>query len=159
MSNAEKLVKLLNEHNFTVSTAESCTGGLISKKITDVSGSSSVFGFGFVTYANEAKQELLDVPRYIINEFGAVSHETALKMSKGAKLKSRSDFSVAVTGIAGPSGGSPQKPVGLVYISCSGKRGSICTKNIFSGSRGEVREQTAEKALSQLIKYIENCLE
>lgn len=144
----EKLVRLLIEKKLTISTAESCTGGLIAKLITDVSGSSSVFGYGFVTYANEAKTKLLGVWEEALELYGAVSEPVAVLMSRGARRNSESDIAISVTGIAGPGGGSDEKPVGLVYISLSTPHGTICRKCNFSGTRDEIRRQTAEFALS-----------
>ena len=115
------LIELLKKNNMTISTAESCTGGLIAKSITDVSGASDVFGYGFVTYANEAKMKLLGVWEDALSEYGAVSEPVAVLMSRGARRVSGSDIAVSVTGIAGPGGGSEEKPVGLVYISLSTK--------------------------------------
>lgn len=156
MELAERLVALLKEKGMTVSFAESCTGGLISKSITDVSGASSCFGYGFVTYANEAKMKLLGVWEDALEQFGAVSEPVAVLMSRGARKKSGSDIAVSVTGIAGPGGGSKEKPVGLVFISLSTKHGTICRKFNFSGSRDEIRNRTCEAAISMAVSYLEN---
>lgn len=150
----EKLVKILKDNNMTISTAESCTGGLIAKMITDVSGSSDVFGYGFVTYANEAKMNILGVWEDALLTFGAVSEPVALLMSRGAKKRSGSDIAVSVTGIAGPGGGTKEKPVGLVYVSLATPDGAICKKCNFSGTRDEIRQQTAEFALNLAYKYV-----
>ncbi len=150
----EKLVKILKDNNMTISTAESCTGGLIAKMITDVSGSSDVFGYGFVTYANEAKTNILGVWEDALLTFGAVSEPVALLMSRGAKKRSGSDIAVSVTGIAGPGGGTKEKPVGLVYVSLATPDGAICKKCNFSGTRDEIRRQTAEFALNLAYKYV-----
>lgn len=154
MSVNEELVKALADKKMTVSTAESCTGGLISKLITDVSGSSDVFGYGFVTYANEAKMKILGVWDEALSQYGAVSRPVAVLMSRGARRVSKSDIAVSVTGIAGPGGGTAEKPVGLVYISLSTPDGTICRKCNFSGTREEVRRQTAEFALNLALKYL-----
>lgn len=154
MSVNEELVKALADKKMTVSTAESCTGGLISKLITDVSGSSDVFGYGFVTYANEAKMKILGVWDEALSQYGAVSRPVAVLMSRGARRVSKSDIAVSVTGIAGPGGGTAEKPVGLVYISLSTPDGTICRKCNFSGTRDEVRRQTAEFALNLALKYL-----
>lgn len=154
MSINEELVKVLTDKKMTVSTAESCTGGLISKLITDVSGSSEVFGYGFVTYANEAKINILGVWDEALSQYGAVSRPVAVLMSRGARRVSKSDIAVSVTGIAGPGGGTAEKPVGLVYISLSTPDGTICRKCNFSGTRDEVRRQTAEFALNLALKYL-----
>ena len=152
----QKLITLLKKNNMTIATAESCTGGLIAKSITDVSGASDVFGYGFVTYANEAKIKLLGVWEDALSEYGAVSEPVAILMSRGARRVSGSDIAVSVTGIAGPGGGSEEKPVGLVYISLSTKYGTICKKSNFSGSRDEVREQTRDTAVEMAVKFLEN---
>ena len=154
MSVNEELVKALADKKMTVSTAESCTGGLISKLITDVSGSSNVFGYGFVTYANEAKMKILGVWDEALSQYGAVSRPVAVLMSRGARRVSKSDIAVSVTGIAGPGGGTAEKPVGLVYISLSTPDGTICRKCNFSGTRDEVRRQTAEFALNLALEYL-----
>ena len=112
----ETLVRILREKKLTVSTAESCTGGLLSSAITEISGSSEVFGFGVCTYANEAKMKLLGVKSETLEKYGAVSEKTAMEMAKGVKELSGSDIAVSLTGIAGPSGGTQEKPVGLVYL-------------------------------------------
>lgn len=154
MSVNEELVKALADKKMTVSTAESCTGGLISKLITDVSGSSDVFEYGFVTYANEAKMKILGVWDEALSQYGAVSRPVAVLMSRGARRVSKSDIAVSVTGIAGPGGGTAEKPVGLVYISLSTPDGTICRKCNFSGTREEVRRQTAEFALNLALEYL-----
>ena len=154
MSVNEELVKVLTDKKMTVSTAESCTGGLISKLITDVSGSSEVFGYGFVTYANEAKINILGVWGEALSQYGAVSEPVAVLMSCGARRVSKSDIAISVTGIAGPGGGTAEKPVGLVYVSLSTPDGTICRKCNFSGTREEVRRQTAEFALNLALKYL-----
>ncbi len=116
------LVSILADNNLTLSTAESCTGGLLSGAITAVPGSSSVFGFGVCTYANEAKMKLLGVRQTTLNNFGAVSGETAMEMAKGIRELSDSDIALSLTGIAGPGGGTDEKPVGLVYL-------GVCTRS------------------------------
>lgn len=152
----KRLVELLIERNMTISTAESCTGGLIAKSITDVSGASSVFGYGFVTYANEAKQKLLGVWEEALMLYGAVSTPVAVLMSRGARRVSGSDIAVSVTGIAGPGGGTKEKPVGLVYISLSTKDGTICKEFHFSGTRDEIRRSVCDAASCMAIRYLEN---
>ena len=152
----QKLIALLKKNNMTISTAESCTGGLIAKSITDMSGASEVFGYGFVTYANEAKMKLLGVWEDALSEYGAVSETVAVLMSRGARRVSGSDIAVSVTGIAGPGGGTETKPVGLVYISLSTKYGTICKKCNFSGTRDEVRSQTRDTAVGMAVKFLEN---
>lgn len=152
---AEKLYNVLKEKKLTVATAESCTGGLIGGALTAVPGMSECYSFGVVTYANEAKEKLLGVNHATLETVGAVSYETACEMAEGALRLSGADLAVAVTGIAGPGGGTSEKPVGLVYIgvACKGRETTAC-KNIFEGSREQVRNQTVCKALELLLEVI-----
>lgn len=150
----ENFINLLKKYNLTVSTAESCTGGLVASAITEISGSSAFFGMGVVTYANEAKMKLLGVKSDTLTAYGAVSEQTAKEMAEGILSLSDSDVSISVTGIAGPTGGTPEKPVGLVYIGISGKFGTFAYENYFSGSRSDVRSQTVEKAFKLAEEYI-----
>jgi PncC family amidohydrolase len=153
---AEKLVILAREKNITFGTAESCTGGLISAAVTDVSGASAVFWGGIVSYDNSVKEHLLGVEHETLATLGAVSAKTAEQMAMGAVRALSVDFAVSVTGIAGPGGGTPEKPVGLVYIAVASTKGVITVKeNHFKGAREEVRRQTVETALSMLISAIE----
>lgn len=150
----ENFINLLKKYNLTVSTAESCTGGLVASAITEITGSSAFFGMGVVTYANEAKMKLLGVKSDTLTAYGAVSEQTAKEMAEGILSLSDSDVSISVTGIAGPTGGTPEKPVGLVYIGISGKFGTFAYENHFSGSRSDVRSQTVEKAFKLAEEYI-----
>lgn len=152
---AKKLVSISTEKQVTFGTAESCTGGLISAFVTDIAGASAVFFGGIVSYDNSIKENLLGVRAQTLVEKGAVSPETAQEMSLGALRALQVDYAVAVTGIAGPGGGTAQKPVGLVYISTASQNEVIVTENHFSGTREEIRLQTVEKALSLLIAAIE----
>ena len=138
--------------NLKVTTAESCTGGMIAAALTDLAGSSHVFERGFVTYSNEAKQELLDVPETDLREHGAVSEPVVRAMVQGALSHSQADIAVAVTGIAGPGGGSAEKPIGLVYIG-AGRRGEpvAVERHLFPGDRAAVRKATALRALELLL--------
>ena len=113
----KKLCKYLAENNLTVSTAESCTGGLLSSRLTDISGSSDFIKLNFVTYANIAKEYVLGVPNEILTKYGAVSEQCAYNMAKGLHEKTNCDMAICTTGIAGPTGGTDEKPVGLVYVS------------------------------------------
>lgn len=142
----EKLVEKLKEKGLTVSTAESCTGGMVAMMITSVSGASEVFKYGAVTYANETKQKVLSVSGDTLGALGAVSAETALQMAQGVRKTMGADIGVSVTGVAGPSM-SEGKPVGLVYVGVSSDRISHVSENHFSGNREEIRRQAAEKAL------------
>lgn len=140
-----------------LATAESCTGGLIAAAMTDRPGSSSVFERGFVTYSNEAKTELLDVPKDILMKHGAVSSQVATAMVKGAIAHSRAELALSVTGIAGPDGGTEAKPVGLVYIGFGDKVGVVeVAEHRFKGDRDSVRKQTVEAALKHMIKFVDN---
>ncbi len=150
----QTVVELLTKHGVSVATAESCTGGLIAKKITDVSGASGCFPCGFVTYSNEMKEELLGVSHDTLLEFGAVSAETALEMSYGVRRRSKADIGVSSTGIAGPGGGTAEKPVGTVYISLSARDFHKAYRLSLSGDRESVREQTANLVLDMIRRYL-----
>ena len=134
-----------------LATAESCTGGLIAGALTAVAGSSEVVDRGFVTYSNEAKQDLLGVAHGLIARYGAVSEQVARAMAEGAQVNSRAQIAVAVTGIAGPGGGSPEKPVGLVHLACS-RAGceTVHRREIFPGDRDAVRAATVKAALEMI---------
>ena len=137
-----EIVQKLIEKGITIATAESCTGGKISSTITDVPGSSSIFGYGMVTYSNEAKMKILGVKEETLKRVGAVSEEIAFEMAEGLKNLSGADVAVSVTGIAGPGGGSIEKPVGLVYMGLAYGDQVFIKKNLFSGNRDEIRNQT-----------------
>lgn len=145
---ATETLRLFRSSALKLCTAESCTGGMIAAALTDIAGSSDVFERGFVTYSNEAKSDLLDVPGAMIAEHGAVSEPVALAMAQGALAHSRADVAIAVTGIAGPGGGAADKPVGLVFVAAA-RRGGIAKaeRHVFSGDRSEVRRQTVKAAL------------
>lgn len=153
---AKRVVDCLLNRGLTITFAESCTGGLVSKKITDVSGASGCFECGFVTYSNEKKQQLLNVSADTLLKYGAVSHQTAYEMCIGARKAANADIAVSITGIAGPGGGTDEKPVGLVYvgIACDNIC-AVCRLNL-SGDREFVREQTAACALDLAYKAINN---
>ena len=142
-----EIVTALIEHKITIATAESCTGGKIAAAITDVPGASEIFGYGMVTYSNDAKIKILGVKEETLAAYGAVSSETAYEMAAGLKRVSGADVAVSVTGIAGPGGGSPEKPVGLVYMGIAYGNDVFVKKNLFQGERDEVRLQTVETAL------------
>ena len=151
----KKIVETLKARGEVFCTAESCTGGQISKTVTDLAGVSAVFFGGVVSYANEIKEKLLGVRHKTLEQYGAVSEQTAAEMATGAVRALGADFSVAVTGIAGPDGGSEEKPVGLVYIACANKNGNVkVTKNLFSGDRKAVRDQTTKTALQMLADFV-----
>lgn len=135
-------------------TAESCTGGWLAQVLTSEAGSSDYFDRGFVAYTNESKQDMLNVKAQTLNQFGAVSEETAMEMAEGALANSRADFSVSITGIAGPGGGSDLKPVGTVCFAVAGKsRPAKATTQHFTGDRTSVREQAVSFALKSVLEY------
>lgn len=150
------LGNILTKQKQTIAVAESCTGGLISKLLTDVSGSSNYISLNVVTYSNEAKTKILGVKQKTLEEFGTVSEETVKEMAEGIKSLTGSDFGLGITGVAGPTGGTPEKPVGLVYIGLADKKRTISEKLIFSKElhREEVREKAAEQALHLLRDFI-----
>lgn len=147
----ELVVKALSENNMKIATAESCTGGLISKKITEVSGSSAVFDCGVCSYSNEIKNKVLGVDKAVLDTLGAVSAETAKQMAKGVRLLSNSDIAISTTGIAGPTGGTPQKPVGLVYIGISTAQGDIAVKALLAENKNNTREKVRELATASAL--------
>lgn len=155
----EKIANLCIRHGVTVSTAESCTGGLVAGTLINAPGISAVYQEGYVTYSNEAKQKLLQVPADILEKYGAVSHQTAFAMAEGCAKAAGSDFSVATTGIAGPDGGTKEKPVGLVYIGCCAKGDTRTWKKQYSGSRLEVRTQAVQDALKILYERLQEYFE
>jgi nicotinamide-nucleotide amidase len=146
----EKPITICTAQGLKIATAESCTGGLISAAFTEISGSSAVFECGFVTYSNESKNKMLGVPMELIEKHGAVSEEVACAMAVGAREKAAVDLAVSVTGIAGPSGGSAAKPVGLVYIAVASKNGVNMQQNMFTGDRAEIRKQAVSTAIAML---------
>jgi nicotinamide-nucleotide amidase len=145
---------LFRDHGLTLSLAESCTGGLISKRITDIPGSSAYFLESAVTYSNIAKQRLPGVSADMLENFGSVSSECASLMAKGIRAGSGSDLGLAVTGIAGPGGGSSEKPVGTVFIALAAADGCWTKRFQFSGNRDEIRTMTAWTALDWLRRYL-----
>ena len=150
MSVAEKLVALLKAQGLTCATAESCTGGGVGSAITAVPGSSAVFAGGVISYSNEAKRDVLGVSADILQNVGAVSAETAAQMAEGARRLLKTDLAVSLTGIAGPDGGSAEKPVGLVWFGLATKGGVRTEKAIFRGDRAQVRAQAVTHALGML---------
>jgi nicotinamide-nucleotide amidase len=149
---AEQLVITLRSNGWKLATAESCTGGLVAAAVTDIAGSSDVFDRGFVTYSNAAKSELLDVPTTLIETYGAVSEPVARAMAEGALRNSKADVAVAVTGIAGPGGGSLEKPVGLVHFACATKSETHHVEKRFCAlSRSAIRAAAVEFALQLVL--------
>ncbi len=149
----QTLVDFLSENNLTIAIAESCTGGTLCAKITEVPGASEVFYEGVVSYTNSSKQLRLGVKRDTLIKYGAVSKETALEMAKGV-LDDKADIGISITGIAGPKGGSLEKPVGLVYIAVVSDIGEDVFEFIFSGDREEVRQKSVNTALYKAFLHI-----
>jgi nicotinamide-nucleotide amidase len=150
--------RLLADRGATVALAESCTGGLISKRLTDIAGSSAYFVEGFVTYSNASKERLLGVPKEVLAEHGAVSKPVARAMAEGARLISGADYGLSVTGVAGPGGGTEEKPVGLVYVGVADAEGAVAEKldlTAWARSRSSIRERSANRALDLLRLRIE----
>lgn len=148
---AQELVTFCASQGLRVALAESCTGGLTGAALTDVSGASAVFDRGFITYSNEAKHELLDVETTLLDQYGAVSEQVATAMAQGALAHSHADIAAGITGVAGPAGGTPEKPVGLVFIAVAARFGKpLVEEHHFPGNRANVREAAAEKALQML---------
>ena len=139
----EVMGELLIKKRMTLSVAESCTGGLIGHRITSVAGSSAYFDRSVVVYSNKAKMEMLDLPRKVLSRFGAVSEKTALLMAEGIRKKSKTDLGLSVTGIAGPGGGTPEKPVGTVWIALASGQGSKAGHFLFQGRRNQIKILTA----------------
>ena len=152
MTTAEKLVKTLIEKKLTCATAESCTGGGVGYAITAVAGSSAVFMGGIISYDNSVKQGVLGVPEEVLATKGAVSSECAAAMAEGVRDRLETDLAVSITGIAGPGGGSTEKPVGLVWFGLSSKSGTTTEKKIFPGDREAVRTAAIEHALTLLLE-------
>jgi nicotinamide-nucleotide amidase len=152
----ERAYSLLSERNMTLASAESCTGGLLAKRITDIPGSSGVFLGGVVPYSNEMKEAVLGIPREIIVEHGAVSEQTARMMADGVRGLSGADFGIGITGIAGPVGGSDEKPVGLVYVALAARDGTYCRKMMMGtyGGRDMIRARSVNTALDMLIRHL-----
>ena len=152
---SQKIVNLLIKKKLTISFAESCTGGLLSSSLTSISGSSKIFNMGLITYSNKAKIKLLKVPKVTISKYGAVSHQTCLSMVKNLSRLSKSDISISITGIAGPKGGTKEKPVGLVYIGFKKLNKTIIKKNLFkSKNRNSIQKSTVNQAFKMILKLI-----
>ncbi len=157
LSLAQRIVTSFTARGLMIATAESCTGGLIAGALTEIPGSSAVVDRGFVTYTNIAKMEMLGVQDQTLAAFGAVSRETALQMAQGALFRSRADIAVAVTGIAGPGGGSAEKPVGLVHLAARSRTGLLVHREMRYGDigRDRVRLATVETALEMLLELFQ----
>ena len=152
---SQKIIKLLGKKRLKISFAESCTGGLLSSSITSIKGCSKVFNLGLVTYSNKAKINILKVPKRIIMKHGAVSHETCFYMVKNLSKMSKTNICVSITGVAGPMGGTKEKPVGLVYIGIKKGYKIIVKKNLFkSKNRLLIQKATVQKALNLISSVI-----
>lgn len=154
MTSSALIIEQLRRRGLSLGVAESCTGGLLAAALTDVPGASDVFRGGIVAYHNDVKQALLRVDAEILTMHGAVCRETAEAMASGALKVLEVDVAVAITGIAGPGGGSPEKPVGLVYIAVAGPQSTFVTKNVFEGSRDSVRRQSVARSLELLMEQL-----
>ena len=149
-----KIVNKLKEKGWQVTSAESCTGGMIASRLVNVAGVSDIFMEGYITYSNSAKHKLLGVSKEALDTWGAVSRQVAEQMARGAAEQAGAQAAIAVTGIAGPDGGTPKKPVGLVYVGCFAGGETVVTENYFKGSRLEIRQKTAQTALELLFTCI-----
>ena len=156
LARAAELLDACRAANEMIVTAESCTGGLVAAALTAIPGSSDVFERGFVTYSNSAKSEMLGVPFWLIERHGAVSEDVARAMAGGALTHSRASLAVAVTGIAGPGGGTQDKPVGLVYFAAGRRDTIIASESVLFGDlgRAEIRRRSVERALSLLLSLL-----
>ena len=154
MSLEEKIVKELQNRGYTITTAESCTGGLLAGRILNVSGASAVYNEGHITYSNEAKERLLGVSHDTLEKYGAVSKQTAAEMAEGAARVANANVGLSTTGIAGPGGGTSEKPVGLVYVGCCINGDVTVEECRFKGNREENRASAVEAALQLLLESI-----
>ncbi len=151
---AQHVGERLQQRQMTVATAESCTGGLIGHLLTEIAGSSAYYMGGVVAYSNAVKQSLLEVPQATLASVGAVSEETARAMAQGVRSRLHTDVGIATTGIAGPGGGTPHKPVGLVFIAVATPNDVQCQRHVFEGDRPSVKQQTAAAALQLLLDVL-----
>ena len=151
----EKIASLLKEKKLWIATAESCTAGLIGHTLTNIPGSSEYYKGGIISYSNEVKMKILGVKKETLETYGAVSEQTACQMAEGAKRVLETDIAIATTGIAGPGGGTKEKPVGLVYIGLATPEGVEARKFIFHGDRLQNKENFCNAALKMLLEYLE----
>lgn len=158
MTLEKKIGKILRERSLTLGLAESCTGGLVAGRVTSIPGSSAYFMAGFVTYSNSAKTKFLAVPDRLIKQHGAVSDAVARHMAKGVRETAGADIGISITGIAGPAGGSPEKPVGTVFVGLATIKNVCVRKFLFNGSRHKIRKQSSVEALTILLDYLEGRL-
>ena len=152
---SQKLIKILSKKRLKISFVESCTGGLLSSSITSISGSSKVFTLAFVTYSNQSKIDILKIPKKKILKHGAVSFETCLSMVKNLNKISKTNISVSITGVAGPKGGTKQKPVGLVFIGIKKGNKTLVKRYLFKNKkRSSIQRATVNKALGLILTFI-----
>lgn len=150
----KKIIQAATKKGITITTAESCTGGMVAAALTSVAGASAVFETGFIAYANSAKTKLLGVPEALLKKHGAVSKEVAKAMAEGAGKKAGATIAISITGIAGPTGGSSKKPVGTVFIGVATPKKTSVEKYHFSGTRAQIRRQATNQALALLYSFI-----
>lgn len=155
MKSEEKVARLLIREKVTLAVAESCTGGLLTSRLTDIPGSSNFLIAGVTAYTYEAKKKVLNVPEELLKNKGAVSEDVALMMAKGVRRLFKAHYGIGITGIAGPSGGSKTKPIGLVYIAVATNNEALCIKCQFKGSRAIIKRKTTTQALKLLLEFIE----
>ena len=151
---AQQIHNRLAKQKKTISVAESCTGGLLCSLLTSLPGSSDYFLLGVVAYSNKSKERILNISVKIITRYGAVSRQVAILMAQNIRKKTRADFGLSITGIAGPAGATPDAPVGTVYICLSAKNKNLCRKFNFSGSRGNIRKKSTQEALRLLCAHL-----
>ena len=154
MSIEHKVAAALIDKKKTITIAESCTGGLVSHKLTNISGSSQFLKLGLTTYCNESKRKLLKVPPSTLKKYGAVSSEVAMTMAQGARKLFDTDFGIGITGIAGPTGGSKSKPVGLTFIAVDSRLETLCLQYQFKGSRSQIKNSAAKASLTLLNEFL-----
>lgn len=154
MKHSQEVARLLTQKKRTLGLAESCTGGLLSHSLTNIPGSSAFFKLGIVAYANEAKEKLLGVSPAMLKKHGAVSFPVIRQMARGVRSQLKTDLGLAISGIAGPTGATPQKPLGLTFIALCSKNKTHSFRFIFKGSRYSVKKQAAIKALAILLRFL-----
>ena len=155
MKTEEKVAKLLLNDGMTVATAESCTGGLLASRLTDVPGSSGFFLAGIVTYSNDAKIRSLGIPKDLLKSKGAVCEDVAILMAKNVRRMNKAHYGIGITGIAGPGGGTKTKPIGLAYIAVATNNEVLCIKCQFDGTRHAIKRKASTQALKLLLEFIE----
>ena len=154
MQSELKVAQALTTQNKTLALAESCTGGLLSHRLTNIPGSSNFLKFALVAYSNETKEKLLKISPAILKKHGAVSQPVAMAMAKGVRNLQKTDFGVSITGIAGPTGATKQKPIGLVYIAINTNKETLCLEYHFKGSRTSIKSQAVTQALHLLLEFL-----